>query len=494
MLRPVSVAMTAEEEDLWTSILSKATTAGRSLEPKTVLVLGDNYTGKTSLVSKLGRTAITNHGMGLEYGCSDVYDEYADEVISRLNMWVLDGEKAYESLVRFPIHKRNVEDVLCLLVVDMSSPWTIESSLQRWTAVLKDHISSLGLSAGQMDDMKARVVKDFVGYGKGTSQVSQDSSANLDEQGQGLPVVPVPDGALGSNFGVPLVVVATKVDSMTQMEREFDLREEYWDAVQQQLRRFCLAHGAALFYTSTKDERNTRMLYEYLVHRLYGQPCTVEPKVGERGSIVVPAGWDDEGKVAALSVDAGVKLGVALKKAAIRGGSVDEVVEVEDEQVLLEEWRMQLEKRGEKSAASGPGTGGVHGIVRGGGEKATSSRKAAASASPGTDRSPSAPRAGAMKGGNVGAGADAGSHASSLSAAAAMLPGGAGTGGDQAQEGVLVNFFNSLLSKKVSPAGAGKGGAPGGAGVPGGDKESVRKDAAAELDRIRGSAMPRTEG
>lgn len=72
-----------------------------------------------------------------------------------------------------------------------------------------------------------------------------------------------------------------------------------------------------------------------------------------------------------------------------------------------------------------------------------------------------------------------------------LTPGGAGG------EGVLANFFNSLLSKKASTT-------PGSPGNPGvrptnglnestPEKNSVRTDAAAELDRLSKSVKKETD-
>lgn len=56
-----------------------------------------------------------------------------------------------------------------------------------------------------------------------------------------------------------------------------------------------------------------------------------------------------------------------------------------------------------------------------------------------------------------------------------------GTPGAASSEGVLANFFNSLLNKKTNIA------PPGGAGPGRGAPSGVRSDAAAELDRMNRS-------
>lgn len=81
-----------------------------------------------------------------------------------------------------------------------------------------------------------------------------------------------------------------------------------------------------------------------------------------------------------------------------------------------------------------------------------------------------------------------------------LTPGGPGG------EGVLANFFNSLLSKKANVPGSPGGGGGGGAGAPGSprpstngvgettpDRNTMRTDAAAELDRLTRSVKKEDE-
>lgn len=61
-------------------ILSEVQTQGSTKLPsnKSVLVLGDNATGKTTLIAKLQGVEDPKKGSGLEYAYIDVRDEYRD--------------------------------------------------------------------------------------------------------------------------------------------------------------------------------------------------------------------------------------------------------------------------------------------------------------------------------------------------------------------------------------------------------------------------------
>ena len=77
------------------------------------------------------------------------------------------------------------------------------------------------------------------------------------------------------NLGLDLVVVVTKTDFMSELEKDFDYKDEHFDFIQQAVRKFCLQYGASLFYTSVKEDKNCDLLYKYLVHRIYNFPFKV---------------------------------------------------------------------------------------------------------------------------------------------------------------------------------------------------------------------------
>ena len=74
-------------------------------------------------------------------------------------------------------------------------------------------------------------------------------------------LLPPEPGVLDENCGAAIVVVITKSDT------HGDIPADQLDRLQYHVRQFCLRHGAALIYTSAKDEKNTQLLYKYLAHR-----------------------------------------------------------------------------------------------------------------------------------------------------------------------------------------------------------------------------------
>ena len=98
-------------------------------------------------------------------------------------------------------------------------------------------------------------------------------------------LLPLPENTLTRNLGLDLIVVVSKTDYMTDLERDFDYKEEHFDFIQQSIRKFCLQFGAAVFYTSVKEDKNCDLLYKYLVHRIYNFPFKTPALVVEKDAV-----------------------------------------------------------------------------------------------------------------------------------------------------------------------------------------------------------------
>ncbi|CAG8717279.1 11392_t:CDS:2, partial [Racocetra persica] len=133
-----------------------------------------------------------------------------------------------------------------------------------------------------------------------TSTASGTVPASSEEDEVALPLGP---GVLTTNLAVPLVVVCTKSDNVTTLEKQMDYKEEQFDYIQQSLRTICLKYGAALFYTTTRDPKTFENLRQYIHHRLLGSKSSsndaksiysfnVKPNYVERDTVLVPTGWD----------------------------------------------------------------------------------------------------------------------------------------------------------------------------------------------------------
>ncbi|XP_068847750.1 cytoplasmic dynein 1 light intermediate chain 2 isoform X2 [Ovis canadensis] len=299
------------------------------------------------------------------------------------------------------------------------------------------------------------VVKDFQDYVEpeegcqGSPQRRGPLTSGPDEENVALPLG---DNVLTHNLGIPVLVVCTKCDAVSVLEKEHDYRDEHFDFIQSHLRRFCLQYGAALIYTSVKEEKNLDLLYKYIVHKTYGFHFTTPALVVEKEAVFIPAGWDNEKKIAILHENfTTVKPEDAYEdfivKPPVRKLVHDKELAAEDEQVFLMKQQSLLAKqpatptRASESPARGP-SGSPRTQGRGG-------PASVPSASPGTSVKKPDPN---IK-------------------------------NNAASEGVLASFFNSLLSKKT-----GSPGSPGAGGVQSTSKKSGQKtvltNVQEELDRM----------
>ncbi|XP_070759731.1 cytoplasmic dynein 1 light intermediate chain 2 isoform X5 [Enoplosus armatus] len=269
-------------------------------------------------------------------------------------------------------------------------------------------------------------------------------------------VLPLGDNTLTHNLGIPVLIVCTKCDAVSVLEKEHDYREEHFDFIQSHIRQFCLHYGAGLIYTSVKEEKNMDLLYKYIVHKMYDFQFTTPALVVEKDAVFIPSGWDNEKKIGILhenftTVRPEDPFEDFVTKPPVRKLVHDKEINAEDEQVFLMKQQSLLAK-----------------------QPATPTRGAT---SPGRTASGSPRPAGRAGQPTV----TSGSPMAAVKKPDPNMKAGA------ANEGVLANFFNSLLSKKTGSPGSPGSGAVG-AGVQGSAKKTGQKpgltDVQAELDRM----------
>nr|XP_033785992.1 cytoplasmic dynein 1 light intermediate chain 1 isoform X2 [Geotrypetes seraphini] len=425
-----------------------------------IKIYGEDGAGKTSLISKLQGIEKYKKGRGMEYLYINVHDEDRDDQ-TRCNVWILDGDLYHKGLLKFAVNTSTVKDTLIMLVIDMSRPWTAVESLQRWACVVREHIDRLKISPEEVKEMEQQIIRDFQQY----EEPTEDFPASPQRRNTLLRcdtvdslILPLGEDTLTHNLGMPVVVVCTKCDAISILEKEHEYRDEHFDFIQSHIRRFCLQYGAALIYISIKENKNIDIVYKYIVQKLYGFPFNIPAVVVEKDAVFIPAGWDNEKKIRILhenfqTLKADDNFEEIIRKPPVRKFVHEKEIVAEDDQVFLMKQQSQLAKQ-PPSAAGRP----VDSI---GGSPRTPSRSGMS---------------------NV--------NATPVSAVSKRID-SAGA----ANEGVLANFFNSLLSKKSgSPGGGGCAAISAtnstviGSSLPASAKKSGQKpvltDVQAELERI----------
>ncbi|XP_070583407.1 cytoplasmic dynein 1 light intermediate chain 1 isoform X1 [Erythrolamprus reginae] len=459
-------------QNLWSCILSEVSTRSRSKLPsgKNVVLLGEDGAGKTSLIGKLQGIEEYKKGRGMEYLYLNVHDEDRDDQ-TRCNVWILDGDLYHKDLLKFAIEATSLKDTLIIMVVDMSKPWTALDSLKKWANVIREHIDKLKISPEEMKEMEQKVVRDFQEYtepGEDFPASPQRKNASSQEDKDDNVILPLGADTLIYNLGIPVIVVCTKCDTLNVLEKEHDYSDEHFDFIQSYIRQFCLQYGAALIYTSVKENKNVDLVYKYIVQKLYGFPFNVPPIVVEKDSVFIPTGWDNEKKIGILHENFQIlKVSdnfedIVIKPPARKFVHEKEIV-AEDDQVFLMKQQTLLAKQPPSTTGRPVDTSQrvPGGSPRTQNRSVTSNVTSITSTPAGSKKIDPSMKAGATS------------------------------------EGVLANFFNSLLSKKTgAPGGPSNIGSPeigstgnGSSGnLPPSAKKSGQKpvltDVQAELDRL----------
>ncbi|KAJ1022790.1 hypothetical protein NDA18_005124 [Ustilago nuda] len=266
----------------------------------------------------------------------------------------------------------SLKDSIIIILLDWEQPWSFLEQLRNWLNILRELIDNAAhgaLSSRQHRDAewsRTRVALDEIkdslesyirayvepaaqktpstetssttaaATGQPANSSAQPSTIDADALPTPITTVsisldsseanPLSEGTLTDNLGIPIVVVCTKADAITRLERDKGFKEEQFDYIQQVLRTICMKYGAALFYTSSLRSQSIDILRSYLLHRLFtpsAQQSRSQSQSGgggisaaaggttvfnfpyrasttDRDTLLVPAGWDSWGKIKAL--------------------------------------------------------------------------------------------------------------------------------------------------------------------------------------------------
>uniref|UniRef100_A0A5S6QEL4 Dynein light intermediate chain n=1 Tax=Trichuris muris TaxID=70415 RepID=A0A5S6QEL4_TRIMR len=432
------------DDDLWSKVLHDVQFRSMNNLPNgSVLVLGDDDSGKTSLLARLQGIDDPKKGAGLEYHVLDINPDYKNGSYAyqlsnalpdvspgeslRLGVWVLDGDPFYSPLISLALTPDTLKHSVVVICCSMAEPWNIMETLSKWVNVLENHLTtSATYDSVVLSDGREQLVRFWQEY------VEPLDSSSHSDLGNKVPsmetdqfLLPLSESILSKNIGVPLIVVLTKCDMISSLEKDYDLRDEHFDFIQAHIRRFCLNYGAAVVYTNAKEGRNCDVLYKYILHRVYGFPFTHPVSVLERDSVFVPAGWDTINKIKILeetfmSINSTEPFDLCILKPATRRASQkDGDVRMEDENTFLGKIQTLLNAHAPNNSSSHRGQDSTLNI----------------SSTKGTERKlTSSPSNGVLTPSGNAKKVDA----QSKSASQAPQP-----------EGALAQFFNNLLIKKA---------------------------------------------
>ncbi|KAJ3242733.1 hypothetical protein HDU77_010691 [Chytriomyces hyalinus] len=490
------------EADLWGSILRQAATT-KPAPTCNLIVLGTAQSGKSTLMSAIGHQDVQSQqmepldsmtGLAMQFAYAHVYDDSdAEEAAALVNLFEMDGP-VFAPLLRFALPPYAIDRTAVVICLDWSRPWAFMDQLEQYLVLLEREMADIAAH------MREKIEADFREYREpdADGNTSKFSTATMDANISTHNVtLPLGQGVLTNNLGIPIIVVCTKADYMISLEKERGYGDGTFDYIQQSLRTICLKYGAALFYTSSFRPKTIACLRSYILHKLLRNtdhansfPFPYRAEVIDRESVRVPSGWDNWGLIrvqggsfnceamAGLVDTAGggsgelvhgyvssMAQGRALYESEIQDSTGNKsqakkpIVAADDEQTFLERNLELLNSMstGNPSGTASPFTGASESFAQRLASSNLSSSdmmedvsaklaklakmKLPMPSSPSPQMSFSLPA-------NAGLGATPMSPGSAASAAAAGGAGGA------ANNEVLSNFFQSLLNKKGSVPGA----------------------------------------
>ncbi|KIY52323.1 hypothetical protein FISHEDRAFT_35371 [Fistulina hepatica ATCC 64428] len=333
----------APPQDLWSSILNSVSSS-RSIPSKSIIVLGERQTGKSTITNALLQKTVDDPqendqhriDFAVGYGFADVKDEGDEDTLARLSVYTIPSSNpAYTALLpHFTPPTTSLPHCLAMIALDWTRPWTFIDDLETWLTWLEQWAKGDGMSRDleiSKEENRERLQSHLQHYSEPETNPLPTTSTL-----SSTTLLPLGPGTFTHNSsGIPIIVVCTKADLIDEghdlvagasgmggmVKGTGGEWEERTDGVMQILRTICLKYGAALFYT-TKEPSTLHIVRRYALHMLFLPPAssvsstlptststetvtsirnpfpfTHKPNTLDRDHIVIPAGWDSWGKI-----------------------------------------------------------------------------------------------------------------------------------------------------------------------------------------------------
>lgn len=312
---------------LWEGILKEVATATK-LPDSTLLMLGRPGIGKRTLVQSLLQHACPSaaaaeahevntgkqqsRAVALDFAYFGVRDPEANDAASAhdfvcqacTSVLILEDIK-HEKLLRSRLSADRLKHMAALICLDLKEPWTMMEDLRKWLDLLRAITTDLllELNMGEQDELRTKILSSIENYKEPSGKPRPEGGADAEDGSDGMG-----DGAgnggsvsLTCNLGIPCIVTVTRADGASSLETQKTIG--WAETIEAYLRSECLSYGAAIVYTmiQAKNQTNVELLYEYLMHRLYGYTFKRKAQVPSRDTLFLPSGWDSREKVDAVA-------------------------------------------------------------------------------------------------------------------------------------------------------------------------------------------------
>ena len=219
-----------------------------SEESGTLLVVGDSGCGKSTLIQsflKPNNNKDPKPTFALEYNFARKKNAGAGSK-ALAHIWELGGDIKESSLLNIPLPTSNLPNAAVMIVVDMSKPENVLTSLQRWIQLVREHIQA------RMSELKS------TGTGEAAGKMKVAAKARYGEEHEDLKNV--------RPCEVPIVIVGNKFD-IFRSKPSADRR-----ALVQAIRFMAHYHGASFVATSRTESAYRDMLRGVMGTVAFGLP------------------------------------------------------------------------------------------------------------------------------------------------------------------------------------------------------------------------------
>eukprot|EP01029_Cantina_marsupialis_P029642 TRINITY_DN781950_c0_g1_i1.p1 TRINITY_DN781950_c0_g1~~TRINITY_DN781950_c0_g1_i1.p1 ORF type:complete len:363 (+),score=89.98 TRINITY_DN781950_c0_g1_i1:45-1133(+) len=245
-------------DDPWQEILSGCKVTASNPDG-TVFFAGPSSSNKPEFIQQLANSAnaafmgsgdINAYGLDLSYFDATHSEDKDDYLASKLCFWSLSDPK-FESLIE-QAHIDSTENCALLVAVDLSKPWEIMTTLEKWVNLLDSKL-------------KARF-----------GQKGEDNSSRI-----------------------PIMFVCMNPELMHFDDRlETDTKSMF---VQHHIRQFAMTVNASVAFVP-QNPTQIHHIYEQILSMVFPKKYSFKPEAqfSDRDNIFLPVGWDTEGKLEGL--------------------------------------------------------------------------------------------------------------------------------------------------------------------------------------------------
>jgi len=316
-----------KQSNLWREFLKTAAkSGGRGLQNTGHLVVfGSENSGKSTLVSQFGKLESKFDQMKeflmMRYAYCHLTNSESEDAYSLLNIWQI-SEPAHAEVLEVVIPKEDMDNMAFLICLDLAHPDTVEDEFKRWMdTVSKIQNTLLGrLDAKRQKHIKNKIahhIQQYVNPADDLPNPADDEEEEEEEQQEMKSddvdgddeddeeeeeTGPDPSAkreSLGTNLGVPVLVVANKCDAFRKhFEADADA-EDHFELMMSYIRWWCIEYGAASFSMQKGLKDQARRILSYVDHRVFETKFDRKPnyvvKLADQaanGFLFVPSGAD----------------------------------------------------------------------------------------------------------------------------------------------------------------------------------------------------------